>query len=206
MIKPTDYDSISTSGEGNFTPIELGGHYLIIKQVNVVTLSNGSEQTVVLYDFAENDKQKGLITEDFKNDTRADKKWPGRGTRRIFNEYQGETTRDFKTFITCFEHSNDCTVKWVEDNAAWAQQFKGKKIGGCFGLKHYVSSDGKEKVGTEIRWWLSTDGVSGAQIPNEKFLSDKEKTKLIPDTEDGANGTPDFMQVPDTLEEDLPFA
>ena len=64
MQKPNNFDNTST---GDFTPIELGGHYLTIKQVNETTSKSGKPMIVVLFDFAKEDKQAGYFMESFSS-------------------------------------------------------------------------------------------------------------------------------------------
>ena len=78
MQKPNNYEN--TQAQGEFTPVELGGHKLIIKQVNETASKNGKPMIVVLFDFAQDDIQPGYFTEQFKNDIRPDKKWPNQAT------------------------------------------------------------------------------------------------------------------------------
>ena len=86
MQKPAGYDEAQAMG--NFIPVELGGHKLVIKQVNEVESKSGDPMIVVLFDFAPDDKQPGYFTEMFKNDIRPDKKWPNQGTQYIMvNDY-----------------------------------------------------------------------------------------------------------------------
>lgn len=191
---------------GGFTQISLGGHHLTIKQVNETKSKTGKDMIVVLFDFADNDSQAGLITEDFKNDTRTDKKWPHRGTAYILvHDWQDEnkTNKDFKTFCTCFERSNNKSINWETDK--WGEQFKGAKIGGAFGLVHSVY-EGQEQVKPELRWFVTDDHVDPENIPNEKMLSEKDKALIAPDphasTATDADG---FMQIPDGEAEELPF-
>jgi len=199
MEKYQDYDNVQAQGE--FEGIQEGGHHLIIKQVNQTVSKNGDPMTVVLYDFAQNDTQPGLILKEFQNDERQDKKWPHRGTAYVLNKYNGETTKNFKTFCTCYEKSNKTETKWLADDIQWAQQFKNKKIGGAFGKVHSVYQ-GKEKVRVELRWFVTDDKVDPGTVPNEKFLSDNDKAKLVPE---GGAANSNFMDVPDTLEGELPF-
>ena len=128
MQKPTGYDEAKASGE--YTPVELGGHYAVIKQVSEKTTSAGTEMIVVVLDFAGNDKQPEYHSKAFQADDREDKKWPYNGTKWIFVNDMGDrtkTSRPFKTFCTCFEKSNGVQIQWGGSN--WGQQFKGKKIG-----------------------------------------------------------------------------
>lgn len=118
MQKPNNYDETQAGGE--FTPVELGGHKLIIKQVNETKSKTGKDMIVVLFDFAEDDKQPGYFMEQFQNDIRPDKKWPNQATQYILTEdAEGKCTRNFKTFTTCVEHSNaGFQVQWGISSAS----------------------------------------------------------------------------------------
>jgi hypothetical protein len=186
--------------------IALGGHYLIIKQVNETVSSTNKPMIVVLFDFDQTDKQAGLLMKEFKDDDRADKKWPHRGTQYIMvNDYQdpSKTSRSYKTFCTCFEQSNGVKINWVEDSAAWAAQFKNKKIGGAFGVVHSVYQ-GKEVERTELRWFISDDKVSTCQVPMDKLLNENQKKQLTTsDTQETDNNG--FINIPEGVDEQLPF-
>lgn len=71
MNKPNNYDK--TQANGDFTPVELGGHKLVIKQVNETQSGTGKPMIVVLFDFADDDKQPGYFWNQFANDIRPDK-------------------------------------------------------------------------------------------------------------------------------------
>lgn len=124
MQKPNNYDE--TQAGGDFQPVELGGHKLIIKQVSETKSKAGKDMIVVFFDFAPDDSQPGYFTEQFKNDIRPDKKWPNQATQYILTEdAEGKCNRSFKTFTTCVEHSNTgFTTQWGDNFGA---QFKNKK-------------------------------------------------------------------------------
>lgn len=195
MQKPNNYDE--TQAGGDFTPVELGGHYLVIKQVTETKSKAEKDMIVVLFDFAPDDVQPGYFTEQFKNDIRPEKKWPNQATQYILTEDQnGKCSRSFKTFTTCVEHSNaGFTTQWGDNFGA---QFKGKKIGGVFGIVE-EEYNGERKKKRKMRWFTSVDKVSEAQVPEEKLLS----TNGAADPS-SAIGT-DFMNIPDGIEEELPF-
>lgn len=205
MVKPNGYDEAQTMGRQK-EEIALGGHHLIIKQVNETVSSTNNPMIVVLFDFDQTDKQAGLLMKEFKDDDRADKKWPHRGTQYIMvNDYQdpSKTSRSYKTFCTCFEQSNGVKINWVEDSAAWAAQFKNKKIGGAFGVVHSVYQ-GKEIERTELRWFISDDKVSTCQVPMDKLLNENQKKQLTTsDTQETDNNG--FINIPEGVDEQLPF-
>ena len=197
MQKPNNYDQ--TPAGGDFTPIELGGHKIIIKQVSETKSKNGKDMIVVLFDFAADDSQPGYFTEQFKNDIRPDKKWPNQATQYIMKEdSEGNTSRSFKTFCTCVEHSNaGFTVQWIDN---WGAQFKNKKIGGVFGeqMDYYNGEEKKKRV---LRWFTSIDKVEDAVIPeitSTQAYKDHKNNSPAPSS-DG------FMNIPDGIDEELPF-
>lgn len=165
MQKPKSFDEVKT---GNFTPVILGGHHLVIKQVNETKSSTGKDMLVVLFDFAKNDSQPGYFTESFKNDIRPEKKWSFTGTKYILTEdNDGKCSRNFKSFITCFEKSNNVEAIWGEK---FTSQFKNKKIGGVFGEVEN-DYDGKVFMRPELRWFCEDNKADNATIPAPKYLN-----------------------------------
>lgn len=207
MQKPSGYDEATTMGNQK-EAINLGGHHLIIKQVTETVSSTNRPMIVVLFDFDQSDKQAGLLMREFKADDRADKKWPHRGSAYIMvQDYSDpkKTSRNYKTFCTCYEQSNGTKINWTEDSAAWAAQFKDKKIGGAFGVVHSVYN-GKEQVRTEMRWFISDNKVESCEIPMEKLLSENDKAKLQTASEPAPSGDIDaWVKIPDAVDEELPF-
>lgn len=198
MQKPNGYDEAKAGGD--FTLVELGGHYLVIKQVSERMNKNNQPMIVVLFDFAQNDKQAGYFMEQFKNDIRPDKKWSNQATQYI-NVYDqdGKTSRAFKTFTTCVEHSNTGFVTQWGDN--FCQQFKDKKIGGVFG-EQMDFYNGEEKKKRVLRWFVSSEKVADAQIPD---LSETAAYKQNKQNVAITTGNSDFMSIPDGIDEELPF-
>ncbi len=202
MLKPNNYDETQAGGE--YTLVELAGHRMVIKQVNETKSKAGKDMIVVLFDFAEDDKQPGYFMEQFQNDIRPDKKWPNQATQYILTEdADGKCTRNFKTFTTCVEHSNaGFSVQWGDK---FCQCFKGKKIGGVFGeqMDYYNGEEKKKRV---LRWFVSLDKVADAVVP------DMSETKAYKEYKQGGGmpnyGTPGddgFMNIPDGIDEELPF-
>ena len=204
MQKPSNYDE--TPAGGDFQPVELGGHKLIIKQVSETkSKSTGKDMIVVCFDFAPDDSQPGYFTEQFKNDIRPDKKWPNQATQYILTEdAEGKCNRSFKTFTTCVEHSNaGFTTQWGDNFGA---QFKNKKIGGVFGeQKDYY--DGKEKNKRVLRWFVSSDKAAGAGVPEptETKAYKEYKGSAQSYIDNAPKDSDGFMNIPDGISEELPF-
>lgn len=201
MQKPRNYENTQAAGE--FTPVELGGHKLVIKQVSETKSTQGKDMVVILFDFAKEDSQPGYFEKQFKDDIRPDKKWPNQATCRIVTEDKdGNCSRSFKTFITCMEHSNQgFTVQWGINN--WGAQFRNRRVGGVFGeeMDFYNDKEVKKRV---LRWFVSMDKVADAKIP------DMSETQAYKNHKNGypTGSTPSgdgFMNIPDGVDEELPF-
>ena len=189
MNKPSGYDEVKVGGD--YTPIELGGHHLVIKGVREEKSKNGNDMIVVAFDTAKNDKQPGYFSDQFEKDIRPEKKWPNNGTQYILtmdSQDPTKTSKSFKSFITAFEKSNDCEAIWGDK---FCEQFKGKKIGGVFGLVE-EEYNGEVKKRHKLRWFCEDSRADSANIPDARLL-----TKAVKDNS--------FVNVPNTDAEEIPF-
>ena len=190
MNKPKFYDEAQVLGE--YVPINLGGHKLVIMQVEEVTASNGNQYIKVSFDTAKDDVQPAYYSNAYKGDTRENKKWSGVTT--VFpTDKEGKTSKSFKTFCTAVEHSN-AGFKMV-----WGEQFcnalKGKAVGGVFGEEEYIGNDGTVKTARKLFWFRGTDKVIDAEIPTKRTVDAPQQA-----------GYDEFMNIPDGVEDDgLPF-
>lgn len=203
MQKPTGYEEAQTMGE--YTPVELGGHYATVLQVTETQSSTGKDMIVVLFDFDKTDKQPGIFRKQFDGDDREGKKWPYAGTMYIMvQDYNdsSKTSRSFKTFCTCVEKSNNYTVTW--GGTEWAKQFKGKKIGVVYGEVEN-EYNGEIRMRRNPRWFCAWDKVAEARIPDPKYLngvSPASQTQAAP----AATASPDgFLNVPEGADDEIPF-
>jgi len=166
MNKPVNFESVST---GDFTPITPGGHHLIIKQVKEQQSRSGKPMLVVAVDFAPTDSQPLYMSKLFESDIRPEKKWPHAGTIYVVStDDKGQCTRNFKTFITSFEHSNGVQTVWGE-GAQFTNQFAGKKIGGVFGIVE-EEYNGERKKRCLHRWFCDDSRVDSARVPEPKLM------------------------------------
>ena len=190
MNKPAGYEEAQVLGE--YTPVKLGGHKLVIMQVEEVTASNGNQYLKISFDTTKDDVQPNYYSNAYKNDTRDNKKWSGVTT--VFpTDKEGKTSKQFKTFCTAVEHSNN-GFKMV-----WGEQFcnalKGKAVGGVFGEEEYLYN-GEVKTANKLFWFRGIDKVMDANIPAKRTVDAPQQTNY-----DG------FMNIPDGVEDDgLPFA
>ena len=202
MKKPNNYEKAKVQGE--YTPVELGGHKMIVKQVSQKQSKNGKDMIVVLFDFAPDDVQAGYFATQFADDIRPDKKWSNQAIQYIITtDDKGDTSSQFKTFCTCVENSNPGFSCWKADETFDFQGIKNKKVGGVFGeqMDYY---EGKVKEKRVLRWFVSMDKVADTKIPNvTETQAYKNHVNGYPA---GATPGPDgFMNIPDGIDEELPF-
>ena len=194
MQKPNNFDNVQVTGD--FTPISVGGHHLIIKKVEESKTKTDKPMIVVAFDTAPGDSQPNYFSEQFAADIRPEKKWPRTGRQYIVTEdNEGNCTKNFKSFITSVEKSNNgFSTTWGD---AFASQFKGKRIGGVFGI---VESEynGKVTKRTELRWFCEDNKADGIKAPAPKLLPNNNKTVGVPASDD-------FMNVPEGSDDEIPF-
>ena len=79
----------------------------------------------------------------------------------------------------------------------WGDQFcnalKGKAVGGVFGEEEYVGNDGTIKTARKLFWFRGIDKVMDAEIPAKRTVEPQ------PASNDG------FMNIPDSIDNELPF-
>ena len=192
MQMPKNFESVSAGG---FTPVTLGGHICIIREVIEMQSKAGAPMVRVNLDFDQADTQPGYFAKAFADDVRPDKKWPNNGGRYIVTEDRdGNCSRAFKQFITCWEKSNETEIEW---GAGFSKQFIDTKIGAVYGEVENEYND-KISMRREIRWFVPVDDAEGADVPAPKYLEGNAPRMQKTD----ASG---FSDLPTTDEEDLPF-
>jgi len=185
--KPAGYDEVQAGGD--FTPIELGGHKLVIKKIEDV--SNGVVSYLkVMYDTAPDDIQPNYFAEQYKNDTRDTKKWGG--VINIFpTDRDGRTSKKFKQFCISIERSNNSQIEW---GAKFEQSIVGKVVGGVFGEEEYLDTANNVKTARKLFWFRSVDGIQDAKVPNKRILEGTD-----------TNAPDGFVNIPEGIDEELPF-
>jgi hypothetical protein len=199
MQKPNDYENVQAYGE--FTPLRLGGHICKIMQVEETKSSNGKDMLKISLDIAEGD-QKDYYAQQYKSDTRDNKKW-GCVVYQLLKDNEGNTSRGFKSFITAVENSNSgFKVAWGDKFAAC---FKGKLIGGVFGREQYLNAYQEKKLATKCVQFRSVEAIrNGVDTPEDKLLPESSNSGYGQGYTPSAAGD-GFMNIPDGLEEQLPF-
>lgn len=166
IAKPKMYDEIEVNLD--FTPITVGGHKGIIMGVEEYTSElSGNTSLKVSVDTAKDDTQPQYFTEQYKNDTRTDKKWSNSAIKYVSLKQDENCVRMLKAFITSVENSNNgFTYNWDKD----VDQLKGKKVGLVFGLEEYVNNDGETKTIAKLNQFRSIDKIDNIKIPKVKLI------------------------------------
>lgn len=164
--KPENYESVQLGGD--FTPIELGGHKGVIKNVEEYKSEFSGKTSLKVYiDTDKADKQPEYFAELYKNDERENKKWSNSAIKYVSLGEEENQVKQLKSFITAVENSNKSfTYDWDKD----IDQLKNKKVGLVFGLEEYNDSEGNIKTARKLVQFRSIDKVDEVKIPKVKLL------------------------------------
>ena len=164
--KPSNWDTVEVM-EFDYTKIELGGHKgIIMKAEEYTSPQSGKTSLKVSVDTAKDDKQPEYFKEQYKNDTRIDRKWSNSAIKYISLGEEENQVKMLKAFITAYENSNGCQFDW---NKNW-DQLTGKKIGLVFGAEEYENQTRELKTINKLREFRSIDKIDNIKIPKVKLL------------------------------------
>lgn len=160
MKKISGYDKIQESG--SFKKLPVGGY--IVKILSAIDVPE-KEYLRISFDIAEG-PNKGFFAEEYKNNTREDKKWPNAGT--FVRSYKEKALPMMKGFTTAVEKSNK-NYTWNFDEST----LKGKLVGLVIGEEEYVNSSGKMRTRTYVDAVRSVDIIREGkfEVPELKKLS-----------------------------------
>ena len=167
LKKPEKYDDIQVNED--FTPIQLGGHKGIIMGVEEYTSPvSGNTSLKVSVDTAKDDVQPNYFTEQYKNDTRDEKKWSNSAIKYVSLKEDDNCIKMLKAFITAVENSNPgFTYDWNKE----IDQLKGKNVGLVFALEEYQNQQGEVKTIAKLNQFRSLDKIDNVKIPKVKLLN-----------------------------------
>lgn len=152
---------------------------------------------IVQYDITEGE-YKDFFQKQFNENASENKKYKGQSRLYLPKEDGSEqdtwTKNAFARWTNALEDSNK-GYTWDWDETKW----KNKKIGLVFGETGTVI-DGKKIVYTEVHYPIATDKVKDVDPAKIKF-----KAKKGYNDTPAASGETDFMNVPDGIQEELPF-
>lgn len=198
MIKKFgDYEQVK--GYADYERLPKGGYICKILNVETCAGRGGSEYLKIALDIEGGDYHH-FFANDYKAQQSEDKKWRCNYLLNIpqddGSEKDGWTKRRFKTFTEALEESNEgYHFDWDE------QKFKGKLIGCLFNEREYEKRDGSTAMATNLAQVCTVEKIKAGtfKIPADKLL-DKPLIGGAP-----APAATDFMQIPDNIDEELPF-
>lgn len=202
--KPEGYDeSWAATGEPRSLPA--GCYVCVIKQASVID-EYGKEKLAILFDIAEGEQKDFYKSQyDAARASSSEAKWKG-VHKQIMS---GTGLPYFKGLITSIEKSNPGFVfKFGVDGNE--KTLAGKKFGLVMGREQFKANDGNLKWATKVFQVRSLEGLKNAEIPEDKPYTETEPQAGAPSSSGSIPfvGTPDkdgFMNIPDGIDEQLPF-
>lgn len=192
----SDYEK--TQSYSDYQQLPKGGYVLKIVGAEVKENSNG-QYTIIRCDVAEGEF-KDFYLNDYHSQQTEDKKWR---CNYLLNtpkddgtEQDGWTKRKFKTVTEALEESNPgYHFDWDE------KKFKGKLIGGLFNEREY-EKDGNVRRATNLAQLCTVEKIRSGnyKIPADKLLNNSGSYNNTSAASDG------FMNIPDGIDEELPFS
>ena len=202
IAKPKAYDEINIIEE--YEKISLGGHKgIIMKAEEYTSPQSGKTSLKVSVDTAKDDKQPEYFAEQYKNDTRIDRKWSNSAIKYIPLGEEENQVKILKAFITAYENSNNCQFDWNKD---W-DQLTSKKIGLVFGAEEYESQSGELKTVNKLREFRSIDKIDNIKIPKVKKLDNSyvDYEEYINSKNSSNEPFSDFGNIVEISSDSLPF-
>lgn len=197
MKKLNGYEKAQAYSDTERLPV--GGY--VLKIMDVKYQENDWGDVILLsFDIAEGE-QKDFFATNYKEQTGEDKKWKGTYRLRVpkddGSEQDNWTMRRFKTVMSAFEDSNS-GYHWNWDE----QTLKGKLIGALFNNKEY-EFNGRNGFFTNCHSLVTIEKIRSGkfEIPADTLLKNNGQ-------QSGGYGKPDangFMNIPDGIDEELPF-
>lgn len=198
MKKLEGYEKAQAYSEQERLPV--GGYVLKILDVKYQENSWG-DVILLSFDIAEGE-HKDFFAQNYRAQTQEDKKWKGTYRLRVpkddGSEQDNWTMRRFKTIISNFEESNS-GYHWNWDE----QTLKGKMIGALFNNKEY-DFNGSHGFFTNCHSLVTVEKIRSGkfEIPADTLLKEKKDNGYPAGSTPVGNG---FMNIPDGIDEELPF-
>ncbi len=181
-----------------------GGYVAKIKEVRYEEGKNGNSDMIILaYDITEGE-YKDFFKKQFDENTAEDKKWKGRTSIYVPKDDGSErdqwTQNAFARWVNALEDSNK-DYFWDWDEKKW----KGKMVGLIYGEVGAVI-DGKPVEFTECRFPESVEKIRKGDFNIPNFKARKGYDEAYDKKADAErNADKGFMNIPDNIDEDLPF-
>lgn len=192
--KPQGYDEVQVN-DREYVPFEIGGHICIIKKAELYKNQTNGKESIKLYlDTDVTDRQPKYFENEYKNDTRPEKKWNNNAIMYLSLGMEEAQLRQLKSGMTAIENSNP-NYHWNWDETTLTN----KKVGVVFGLEEYVGQDGRVRTRRKAIQLRSANKVLGVKEPNVKLAyptKDGRKTMSYDDYMEYKEAQKDTPQFP----------
>lgn len=170
MYKPNDYDSVSLS---SFKELPPGGYVCRIIKAEERKTSTDKPMLVAAIDICEGEYSNyfmNLFRDRKKNsDNPLNVKYPNNGmVYLVVLNAEGQTRKQFKSFITSVEESSGHVV-WGDN---FCKSLEGATVGVLFGREEYEGNDGKNHWSTKPFFFRSVDKILSGDwtVPEDRPL------------------------------------
>lgn len=198
MKKLEGYEKAQAYSEQERLPV--GGYILKILDAKIQK-NDWGDVIILSFDITEGE-YKDFFINNYRAQTQEDKKWKGTYRLRVPKDDGSEQDewkmKKFKTVMLNFEDSNP-GYRWNWEE--WT--LKGKLIGALFNNKEY-EFDGRHGFFTNCHSLVTTEKIRSGKftIPEDTLLKEKRDNGYPAGSTPGIDG---FMNIPDGIDEELPF-
>lgn len=199
--KPQGYDEAQAYTGGSMQ-LPAGLYVCKIRQVSEIQSQNGRPQIAILYDIAEGE-HKDFFQSQFEAAKRmsGDKaKWKG-----VYKQIMdGSSLPFFKGLMTSIEKSNPgYQFPWGQEGNE--KTLTGKKFGAVMGREQFETDDHGKAFATKIVQVRSVEGLKDAKVPEDKLLEDVPQPPAPTPASNPTLAADGFVNIPDGIDEELPF-
>lgn len=157
-----DFNEVKVGGD--FVALPGGGYVCRIRKAQMTNNSNGLPMVEVMIDIAEGgfkDYFSKLYRDRMSNDPNA--KYPYNGILRITAvDEEGKTKKNFKSFCTAVERSNN--MELPRHDEAFLKALVGKGVGVLYQREECEGSDGKIRWSTKPKWFRDVETIRSGRF------------------------------------------
>lgn len=157
-----NYNDVQVGGDYRALPSD--GYVCKISKAQMSETSEGLPRIEVMVDIAEGEYQ-GYFHELFRDRMSRDPntKYPYNGVLRITAvDADGNTKKNFKSFVTSVEKSNDCELPRHDE--AFLKALKDKVVGVLYQREEYEGNDGKTHWSTKPKWYRDVETIRSGKF------------------------------------------
>ena len=200
MIKTPQGSDEAQAYTGESMQLPAGVYVCKVRQVNETQTQNGRPQMAILFDVAEGE-HKDFYQAQFEAAKRmSGDKAKYKGVHKQIMD--GSSLPFFKGLMTSIEKSNPgYQFPWGQEGNE--KTLIGKKFGAVMGREQFETDDHRTAFATKIFQIRSIDGLKDAKIPEDKLL-ETTAPAASPSSDPQLAGR-GFMDIPDGIDEELPF-